>query len=108
MIVNMLKSYCEECPYIDVEVNTKRGVDENGEVRLIKTNISCKNYDVCKRIYNIAKEESVHDNPIVKVECSTCESFLSGDEDCLGYCKRFNMRECHQNGVGCVAYKPKR
>ena len=50
----MLKPYCEECPYIDVEVNTKRGVDKNGEVRLIKTNISCKNYNACKRIYDIA------------------------------------------------------
>ena len=50
----MLKPYCEECPYIDVEVNTKRGVDKNGEVRLIKTNIFCKNYNACKRIYDIA------------------------------------------------------
>ena len=57
MIVNMLKPYCEECPYIDVEVNTKRGVDKNGELRLIKTNISCKNYNACKRIYDIAIKE---------------------------------------------------
>lgn len=63
--------------------------------------------DTVAEIPTVPTKESVHDNPVVKVECSTCESFLSGDEDCLGYCKRFSMRECHQNGVGCVAYKPK-
>ena len=54
MIVNMLQPYCEECPYIDVDVNTVRSVSKNGEVLLIRTGISCKNYDACKRIYDIA------------------------------------------------------
>lgn len=63
--------------------------------------------DTVVEIPTVLTKESVYDNPVVKVECSTCEYFLSGGEDCLGYCKRFNMRECHQNRIGCVAYKPK-
>lgn len=52
MIFTLFENYCTDCPYIDVDVETKRQVDTDGEPVMTTTRITCKNIDICRRIAN--------------------------------------------------------
>lgn len=49
IFTNFLK-YCEECPHINIDVSTTRQVDVDGEPVMTTTRITCKHFDICKRI----------------------------------------------------------
>ena len=50
MIFINLAKYCEDCPYIEVDVSTNIQETKDRTPFLTTTRITCKNIDICKRI----------------------------------------------------------
>ena len=59
MIFTNFPEFCDECPYIEVDVSTSIQESKDYTPVLTTTRITCKNIDICKRIAEISKNQVV-------------------------------------------------